>query len=223
MNAVKEPLTLEKLYIATKEFCYAASQRDYPELVGITDGKAVGTFVEHRLKDYLSNRFIVELGNSAAGIDLPAPEINTDIKVTSYRQPQSSCPYKSSRQKIFGLGYNLLVLVYDKKDENGTSKLDFINCTFVSQERTADFTTTKRLIEMVKDGANKGDVVGYFVDKNIPGDEITLEQLAEEVFERKIVQGYLTISNALQWRLQYQRVISLGNSVKGVANYDYHK
>ncbi|MDR1329261.1 MAG: hypothetical protein LBK23_06640 [Oscillospiraceae bacterium] len=77
----KAPLTLEKLYIAAKEFCYTASQKDYPELIGITDGKAVGTFVEHRLKHYLSNRFLVKLGNSASGIDLPAPEINTDIKV----------------------------------------------------------------------------------------------------------------------------------------------
>jgi hypothetical protein len=223
MTRIKEPLTVEKLYIAAKEFCYSESQTDFPELVGVTDGKAVGTFVEHRLKDYLSDRFTVILGNSASGIDLPAPEINTDIKVTSYRQPQSSCPYKSSRQKIFGLGYNLLVLVYDKKDENGTSRLEFLNCTFVSKERTADFTTTRRLIEMLNDGAIKEDITAYFVDRNIPGDEITLEQLAEEVLEREVIQGYLTISNALQWRLQYQRVISLANSVDGVKNYDYHE
>jgi hypothetical protein len=222
MSNTKEPLTLEKLYTAAKEFCYTASQRDYPELVGITDGKAVGTFIEHELKNYLLNRYLFELGNSTSGIDLPAPKINTDIKVTSYRQPQSSCPYKSSRQKIFGLEYNLLILVYDKKDENGTSKLNFLNCTFVSKERTADFTTTKRLIEMIKDGAIAEDIVSYFFDRNIPGDEITLEQLAKEVLERGVIQGYLTISNALQWRLQYRRVISLDNSVDGVINYDYH-
>jgi hypothetical protein len=29
-------------------------------------------------------------------------------------------------------------------------------------------------------------------------------------------QGYLTISNALQWRLQYQRVVSLNKSVHGI-------
>jgi putative type II site-specific deoxyribonuclease len=32
-------------------------------------------------------------------------------------------------------------------------------------------------------------------------------------------QGYLTISNALQWRLQYKRVIELDNQVEGVYNY----
>jgi len=43
-----------------------------------------------------------------------------DIKVTSIRQPQSSCPFKSARQKIYGLGYSLIVFVYDKKDDPAT-------------------------------------------------------------------------------------------------------
>jgi len=223
MEINKEQLTIEQLCQAAHEFCYLESQLDFPQLVGVTDGKAVGTFVEHRLKQYLSNKFLVALGNTASGIDLPAPEINTDIKVTSYRQPQSSCPYKSSRQKIFGLGYNLLILVYDKKDANGTSNLDFLNCTFIAKERTSDFTTTRRLAEMLHDGAIKEDIVAYFIDKNIPGDEIIHDQLAEEVLAKDIKQGYLTISNALQWRLQYQRAIALSNSVDGILNYDYKK
>ena len=165
----------------------------------------------------------MDLGNSASGIDLPSPDLNTDIKVTSYRQPQSSCPYKSPRQKIFGLGYNLLVLVYDKRDVGDISKLLFLSCTFVSKERTSDFTTTRRLIEMLNDGANREDITAYFMDKNIPGDEMVHEQLADEVLKYGVVQGYLTISNALQWRLQYQRVISLGNSVDGVVNNDIQK
>jgi hypothetical protein len=74
---------------------------------------------------------------------------------------------------------------------------------------------------MIRDGAMKEDIIAYFVDKNIPGDEITLTQLADEVMQNDVIQGYLTISNALQWRLQYQRVISLSNSVEGIINYDY--
>ena len=212
-------LTIESLRIATRDFCLAESKTEFPQLVGVTDGKAVGTFVEHRLKQYLAHRFNVSLGNTASGIDLPS--VNTDIKVTSHRQPQSSCPFKSARQKIFGLGYNLLVLVYDKKDSYGTCWLDFLNFTFISEERTADFTTTKRLAEMLHDGASKDDIVAYFIDKNIPGDEIILDQLADDVITHGVVQGYLTISNALQWRLQYQRVIGLSNSVDGVVNYDH--
>jgi hypothetical protein len=66
MSNAKEPLTLEKLYTAAKEFCIKASTLEYPELVGVTDGKAVGTFVEHRLNHYLSNRWSLEIGNSAS-------------------------------------------------------------------------------------------------------------------------------------------------------------
>ena len=50
------------------------------------------------------------------GID--APELDVDIKVTSIKQPQSSCPFKSARPKRYGLGYNLLVFVYEKSDDH---------------------------------------------------------------------------------------------------------
>jgi hypothetical protein len=79
-NTHKDKLTVEQLCVSAKEFCIAESKLDFPELVGVTDGKAVGTFVEHRLKNYLSARFDLQIGNSASGIDLPSPEINTDIK-----------------------------------------------------------------------------------------------------------------------------------------------
>lgn len=74
------------------------------------------------------------MGNSASGIDLP--ELNVDIKVTSIVQPQSSCPFKSARQKIFGLGYSLLVFVYSKTDEpkTRTSTLKIIHTIFVEKE-----------------------------------------------------------------------------------------
>ena len=217
---MKQQLTTHQLFEATKDFCIAESKINFPELIGVTDGKAVGTFVEHRLKNFLSEQYEVKCGNSASGIDLPSSEINTDIKVTSIKQPQSSCPYKSSKQKIFGLGYNLLVLVYDKKDAPDTSYLNFLNCTYVDKSRTADFTTTRRLAEMLKDGAIKEDILAFFEDINIPGDEIVLNEIADEVMKTGVVQGYLTISNALQWRLQYKRVISLTNSVEGITNFD---
>jgi len=53
--------------------------------------------------------------SSAKGIDFP--ELGVDLKTTSIKQPQSSCPFKSARQKIYGLGYHLLVFVYEKIDE----------------------------------------------------------------------------------------------------------
>lgn len=218
---MKQKLELNMLINEAKKFCEIESRKNHIQLLGITDGKAVGTYVEHKFKQYLESKYIFTIGNSAAGIDLPDNDINTDIKVTSIKQPQSSCPYKDSKQKIFGLGYNLLVFVYDKLDLENKCKLNFINCTFIHADRTGDYTTTKRINEMIKDGANKEDIIGYFLDRSIPGDEITLSNLANLVLQNTPNQGYLTISNALQWRLQYARVISLNNEIEGVINVNF--
>ena len=84
------------------------------------------------------------------------------------------------------------------------------------RERTADYTTTYRLREMINDNANEADIIAYLVDKNIPADEITLSKLAEEILQNPPEQGYLTISNALQWRLQYQRIVYLREPISGI-------
>lgn len=217
----KPILTIDELINVARCFCEIESKRNHIDLIGITDGKAVGTYVEHRFKKYLSSQFLVDIGNSAKGIDLPGKNIQTDIKVTSIAQPQSSCPFRNARQKIFGLGYNLLVFVYDKRDTNDSCTLQFTHCTFIRKKRTADFTITKRLREMVYDGANKEDIIGFLQDKNVPGDEIVYNDLANEILDFLPEQGYLTISNALQWRLQYARVIGLDNSIDGVINYEW--
>ena len=40
--------------------------------------------------------------------------------------------------------------------------------------------------------------------------------LADEVMQSPPVLGYLTISNALQWRLQYSRIVNLAEDVSGI-------
>lgn len=112
----------------------------------------------------------------------------------------------------------MLVFVYDKTDSVDCCILDFKYCTFIDEHRTADFTITKRLREMFDDGANKEDIIGFLMDKNVPGDEIIYSGLADEILSNKLNQGYLTIRNALQWRLQYSRVITMNNSVEGGKN-----
>lgn len=218
---MKPVLTINKLIQAARHFCETESGENHVELIGITDGKAVGTYVEHRFQRFLQSQYSVEVGNSAKGIDLPGADIQTDIKVTSITQPQFSCPFKNARQKIFGLGYNLLVFVYDKQDTDNICTLRFTHCTFIAKERTGDFTITKRLREMVGDGANKEDIIGFLQDRSVPGDEIVYNDLADEILAHPPKQGYLTISNALQWRLQYTRVIALDNRVEGVTNYEW--
>lgn len=211
-------LTIKDLIKEAKKFCEEQSKIQYKELFGVTDGKALGTFIEHKFQTGLEEKYKVEIGSSARGIDLPSDDIQTDIKVTSIRQPQSSCPFKDAKQKIFGLGYNLLVFVYDKTDNSDTetATLNFVSCSFIHKERTADYTTTFRLREMVADGAIKEDIVAYLQDKNIPADEITLNEIAERILENPPNLGYLTISNALQWRLQYKRVVDLTENIEGI-------
>lgn len=214
----KEKLTIEKLIEEAQIFCVEQSKIQHSELYGVTDGKAVGTLIEHKFQSHLNEKYEVLVGSSARGIDLPSDDIQTDIKVTSIKQPQSSCPFKDVKQKIFGLGYNILVFVYDKTDDltTQTAILNFVSCSFVRKERTADYTTTYRLREMVKDGANEADIVAYLQDKNIPADEITLAKVAEQILQTPPEQGYLTISNALQWRLQYQRIVALTDDIQGI-------
>ncbi len=203
---------------AAKIFCASESARPNALLYGVTDGKAVGTLIEQAFQKYLHEHYVVQIGNSAKGIDLPAMEINTDIKVTSINQPQSSCPFKDARQKIFGLGYNLLVFVYAKKDdpESKMAMLNFVSCSFVSKERTGDYLTTRILRQMLENEANEEDIAAFLNDKNIPADEIMLIQLARQILETPPEQGYLTISNALQWRLQYGRIVNMQEAIEGI-------
>jgi len=216
---MNEKLTIAKLKAEAKKFCIAESKINNKDLFGVTDGKAVGTHIEHKFQEHLNSKYKTTIGSSANGIDLPSDDIQTDIKVTSIKQPQSSCPFKNAKQKIYGLGYNLLVFVYNKVDNptTKTAKLNFVSCSFILKERTADYTTTYRLREMVKDKANAEDIVAYLNDKNIPADGITLSRLAKQILKTPPLQGYLTISNALQWRLQYQRIVTLTGKIQGIS------
>lgn len=50
---MKKPLTINSLIKEAKEFCKVNSGLYRTELFGITDGKAVGTFVEHLFQKHL--------------------------------------------------------------------------------------------------------------------------------------------------------------------------
>lgn len=212
----KPILDIEKLKDEAKLFAIQESQCDEPSLYGVTDGKAVGTYLEHKFQAYLHTKYTYVEGSSAKGIDFP--ELNVDMKVTSIKQPQSSCPFKSARQKLFGLGYSLLVFVYEKTDDHSakTGKLDIKHTVFVNENRTADYQTTSGLIKIKKNNGNIDDILAFFEERMLPVDEIQANDLANEVLGNDFNLGYLTISNALQWRLQYSRVIQEAGSVTGI-------
>ena len=209
-------LRVEELCSEAAEFAAAESAHGEPDLYGVTDGKAVGTYLEHRFRGLLRTKYNFEEGSSAKGIDFPG--IGVDMKVTSFRQPQSSSPFRSARQKVLGLGYSLLVFVYQKTDDHveRVGNLNILHVVFVDESRTADYQTTRGIRDIIKRDGNVDDLVAFMMDRNLPIDDVVATRLAEELLESPPKIGYLTISNALQWRLQYRRVIDRAGSVDGV-------
>ena len=209
-------LTIPILKAEAIDFARQESTHAEPSLYGVTDGKAVGTYLEHKFQDHLQNKYEYVAGSSARGIDIS--ELGVDIKVTSIRQPQSSCPFMSARQKVYGLGYNLLVFVYEKSDDEQTStgRMNILNTIYIDKSRTSDFQTTSGLVRIIENEGNIDDIVAFFDERMLPLDDVQAQSLAEEVLVNPPQIGYLTISNALQWRLQYSRVIQQAGSVTGI-------
>lgn len=214
---MKQELSIEILQKEAARFAEIETNHKESSLYGVTDGKAIGTYLEHKFTEFLDDTYNYKKGNSASGIDIP--ELNIDIKVTSIKQPQSSCPFKSASQKVFGLGYHLLIFVYDKFDdhESKTGKLHMQHIIFVEKQRTADFQTTKGLLQIIDRDGNIDDIMSFIQERNLPVDEIGAHQLAQIIMETPPMQGYLTISNALQWRLQYSRVIQVADDIIGIS------
>jgi hypothetical protein len=216
VGIVKRQLTTKLLCDSASRFAKAESSHAEPTIYGVTDGKAVGTYFEHKFQNYLHKHFIFEEGSSAKGIDFPG--LGVDMKVTSIKQPQSSCPYKNARQKIFGLGYSLLVFVYEKLDDRKTrtGTLNILHSIFLNADKTGDYQTTTGIQKILDNEGNKDDLIAFMLERMLPVEEIQASEIADEVLENPPAIGYLTISNALQWRLQYSRVIEEAGKIKGI-------
>ena len=169
---MKQKLTIKLLCEEAKCFAETESKHEEPLIFGVTDGKAVGTYLEHKFEAHLHENYLYEEGSSAKGIDFP--ELLVDIKVTSIKQPQSSCPFKNARQKIFGLGYSLLLFVYEKKDnqETRSSKLDILHNIFIEAQRTADYQITTGILNIIKNNGNSDDISAFLHDRLLPMEEI---------------------------------------------------
>ena len=50
----------------------------------------------------------------------------------------------------------------------------------------------------------------------LPVDDVQASDIADELLVQAPQIGYLTISNALQWRLQYSRVIEQAGRIEGI-------
>jgi hypothetical protein len=214
---MRPALTIEDLLKEANAFAVLESSYSEPKLYGITDGKAVGTYVEHKFKNLLAAKYNFVASSSASWIDFP--EIGVDIKVTSIIQPQSSCPYKSARQKIFGLGYSLLIFVYSKSDDakTQTSTLNILHTIFVEKEHTADYQMTKHLNSILANNGNADDLVAYMQDKYLPVDDDEARSIAEELLQGgKLKEGFIMPSMILKFQSPYSLVISEAGNIDGI-------
>jgi hypothetical protein len=210
-------LTCDLLRQEAKNFSVMEQAHHEPSLYGITDGKAIGTYIEQKFKQFLQERnYIFDAGNTASGIDFPS--LGVDIKVTSIKQPQSSCPFTHARQKIYGLGYHLLLFIYHKEDEplEKTAYLNILHVIFMDKEVTADFQTTKSILNILQNEGNSDDIMAVLYERSLPIDDIEAQKLSDDILQNPPKQGYLTISNALQWRLQYKRAIEKAGIIEGI-------
>jgi len=94
--------------------------------------------------------------------------------------------------------------------------LSILHTIFVEENRTADFQTTSGILKIIENDGNEDDLIAFLQDRLLPVDNIQAAQIAEEVLKKPPTVGYLTISNALQWRLQYHRVIEKAGAVDGI-------
>ena len=213
-----KPLTIELLLKEATVFANAESKHAEQSLFGVTDGKAIGTYLEHKFQTILQSRYAYGRGNSAKGIDFP--ELGVDIKVTSIRQPQSSCPFKSARQKIYGLGYSLLVFVYDKRDDEKTrtGRLDMQHTIFVRKERTADYQTTSGLRRLIENKANRDDILAFFEEHFMPFERIEDIRLSERVLRQPPAVGAL--GQGRRRPSCFDRVVECAGKVDGVLSLE---
>ena len=75
---------------------------------------------------------------------------------------------------------------------------------------------TRGIRNILNNQGNKDDLIAFILDKNLPVDEMEAANIADEILVHPLEQGFLTISNALQWRLQYTRVIDLAGQEEGL-------
>lgn len=195
-----------------RDFCADVSQRKIAELFQVTDGKKIGTYIERECKRYLEQRTGLTMeGSAALGKDLPL--FNIDIKTTSAVQPQSSSPYRSIDEKIFGLPYNVLLFIYRKEDKEGYARLEILRCCYIPKELTGDYSTTRLARELRDNYLRKeigvDEIIGRLEEKlgitEVEDLNVT-PGIVQRIIDNPPSPGVLTISFALQWRLQYGRM-----------------
>lgn len=201
-------LTIETLKKEAQHFSRVESRYREKSLFGITDGKAVGTYLEHKFRNYLRTKYDFEVGSSASGIDFP--ELQVDTMSTNLLAPYPSSPLKSARQKIYGLGHSLIWFLYEKTDdrESKRAKINIVSAFFLDGSCTADFKMTRGIADTLKNEGNKDDVMAYTLDARLTNDEIEASNLADEILSNPPRLGFVFTTGFWRQRAQYLEAIN---------------
>lgn len=183
---------LDYKHIITEFISYIES--NYNDLLNV-EVKTRATLVGEKFKAFISEKidFIIN-GSSASGIDLPI--FNTDIKCTSINLPQSSSPYKSIEEKLFGLDYNILLFIYSIND----NKFKFEHCVYIPKNMTGCKNATKLLKKLTQENLNKRitkDIAikalkGWFFTINNKSSKSTTD------FIKKFINNKLTVEKFIK-------------------------
>lgn len=164
--------------------------------------KLTGTTIEEQLHTMLEERCDHIRGNAAKGLDLPT--ISYDIKVTHINKPQSSAAYSSAAEKVYGLGYGILLLTYELK----AGKLHFLDPVLIRRGETADFRMTRELRAMHVAHVPQAVYTAYLRGSGLAFQGGELEALGKRLRGEKPPLGQLGLTYTPQWRVRYGRVLA---------------
>ena len=215
----KRKLTNDILISEAKTFCLREATYDNPELYVISDNATTNHYIKRKFFEHLNELYNFDY-QTDKGISFPEKDINTNILVVSKEKPESMCVFKNAMQKIYGLGFNVILFIYEKEDNHDqkASRISFKKCAFIEKERTADYDITFQLIQMIENDAQKDDIIGFLMDHNMPADELKLNHIAEQILINPPKQGYFGICYPMKWELKFGKFLDLKEQTGGITD-----
>lgn len=207
MDDDSSELDLRNYIDSVAEFCVEMESRTVPEDKSGTS-KQIGTYFEKELRDWFENKHgLVSEGSVAEDIDLPA--FNLDVKTTSNRQPQSSSTFDDPGERIVGVDYNILLFVYDKQSVDGGNKFEIKTCAYIPKERASDYRKSDDAVKLVADyregKLSESELREQLED--LTGVGAISDKKFEEIKNDPPEKGAITITPALQWRFNYNKMV----------------
>ena len=207
MDDDSSELNLRNYLDSVAEFCAEMESRTVPPDKSGTS-KQIGTYFEKELRDWFEDKHgLVSDGSVAEDIDLPA--FNLDVKTTSNRQPQSSSTFDDPGERIVGVDYNILLFVYDKQSVDGGNKFEIKTCAYIPKERASDYRKSDDAVKLVADyregKLSEPELREQLED--LTGVGAISDEKFNEIKENPPEKGAITITPALQWRFNYNKMV----------------